>query len=90
VYIGDLEWDDENIEHIAEHNVTPEEVEDVCYSIHLVEKSTGGRYILSGQTTSGRYLNVVVEEIGKGLFKPITAFEMSLNYTRKFKKSFRK
>ena len=88
--IGDLEWDDKNIGHIARHNVNPQEVEDVCYSLHLSEKEGGQRYILSGQTESGRFLNVVIERIGGGLFRPITAFEMSESYKRKYRKMLRK
>ena len=84
--IGELIWDDENVEHIARHNVTPKEVEEVCYSLHLNEKEGRQRYILSGQTESGRYLNVVVEKISGGMFRPITAFEMSESYKRKYRK----
>ena len=87
--IIELEWDDVNVEHIAKHHVKPQEVEDVCLGIHLIEKESHKRYILSGQTTAGRYLNVVIEQVGKGLFRPITAFEMSENYKRSYKKRLR-
>jgi uncharacterized DUF497 family protein len=86
VIIGELEWDDENVEHIARHGVNPEEVEDVCFGLNLSEKEGNSRYILGGQSRGGRYLNVVVERIGRGLFKPITAFEMSESYKRKYRK----
>ncbi len=84
--ISELEWDDDNIGHIARHNVNPKEVEDICFGLHISQKESELRYILSGQTVAGRYLNVVVERIGKGLFKPITAFEMSENYKRSYRK----
>jgi uncharacterized DUF497 family protein len=90
VIINDLLWDDENVEHIARHNVTPKEVEDVCYGFHISKKERRQRYILSGQTRDGRYLNVVIEKIGKELFRPITAFEMSEKYKAKFKKRLKK
>lgn len=83
--INELQWDDENIEHIARHNVSPQEVEDVCFGFHISRKERGQRYILSGQTSGGRYINVVVERLVKGLFKPITAFEMSENYKRRYR-----
>lgn len=86
MFIGELEWDDENIEHIARHNVSPNEVEDVCFGIHLSIKESGQRYILSGQTETGRYLNVVIERIRRGLFRPITAFQMSENYKARYKR----
>jgi len=84
--IGELEWDDNNIEHIAQHGVTPQEVEDVCFGFHIYVREDGQRFVISGQSASGRYLNVVVERVGKGAFKPITAFEMSESYKRRYKK----
>ena len=88
--ITELEWDDENIGHIARHNVNYQEVEHVCFGIHISEKEGKERYILSGQTAAGRYLTVVIERVGKGLFRPITAFEMSENYKRRYRKRLRK
>lgn len=88
--IDKLLWEDERIEHIARHNVNAKEVEDVCFGLHLSEKAGGLRYILSGQSLEGRYLNVVVERLGKGLFMPVTAFEMSDNYKRRYRKRIRK
>lgn len=88
--IGELKWDDDNVDHIARHNVTPAEVQDVCYGLHLSEKAGRNRYVLSGQSDVGRYLNVVIERIGKGLFRPITAFEMSDSYKLRYKKRFKK
>ena len=87
--IVQLLWDDENIEHITRHQVNPEEVEDICFGLHISGRENGQRYILSGQTAFGRYLNVVVERVGKGLFRPITAFEMSENYKRGYRKRLR-
>ena len=90
--ILDLEWDDDNVLHIARHHVNPDEVEDVIYGIYLYSKdpdskSSGDeRYIISGRTRNGRYLNVVVKKIYKTRYRPITAFEMSENYIRRFKK----
>ncbi|MDO8691273.1 MAG: BrnT family toxin [Dehalococcoidia bacterium] len=84
--IADLEWDDENVRHIARHGVTPEEVEDICFGSHISERECNRRYVLSGQTGAGRYLNVVIERIGRGLFRPITAFEMSDIYKRSYRR----
>lgn len=88
--IGRLEWDDDNVEHVARHQVTPQEVEDVCFGFHISRKEDGGRYILSGQSGEGRYLNVVIERVGGGLFRPVTAFEMSESYKRSYRKRIRK
>ena len=88
--ISELEWDDQNIEHIARHNVGPQEVEEICFGLHISQKAGDKRYILSGQSVGGRYINVVVEQVGKGLFRPITAFEMSESYKRRYMKRLRK
>ena len=84
--IGELEWDDENVEHITRHNVNTEEVGDVCFGLNLSERESNSRYILSGQTKGGRYLNVVIERIGKGIYRPITAYEMDENYKARYRK----
>ncbi len=44
--ICELVWDDDNIDHIAKHNVTPDEVEDVCFGLHISKKESMQRYIL--------------------------------------------
>ena len=87
--IDSLYWDDENIEHISKHNVNPQEVEDVCFGTHIIRKDGNRRYILSGQSANGRYLNVVIERVYKGLCRPITAFEMSEKYKRRYRKRLR-
>jgi len=87
--IDSLYWDDENIEHISKHNVNPKEVEDVCFGTHIIRREEDRRYILSGQSANGRYLNVVIERVDKGVFRPITAFEMSENYKRRYRKRLR-
>lgn len=88
--IEELEWDDWNIEHITKHGVTPQEVEDVCFGFHISQRVGERRYVLSGQSSAGKYLNVVVEKIREPRFRPITAFEMSDNYKWRYKKRLRK
>jgi len=70
VIIRELEWDDDNIEHIHHHKVSPVEVEDVCFGLRY-------RYVLYGQTRAGRYLKVVLQRLQGNRFRPITAFDMS-------------
>ena len=84
--ITDLEWDDANMEHIALHSVSPEEVWDVCTGDHIAEKQANNRYILSGQTAGGRYIDVVIQHIAAASFRPVTAFDMSENHKRRFRK----
>jgi len=59
VYIRRLVWEsgpDGNIEHIARHHVTPEEVEEICHGQFIVREAYGGRFLLIGPTLSGRML----------------------------------
>lgn len=80
-----LVWTDENIEHIARHQVTPEEVEEVCFSEQapLVRRGRGSQrrgsrrlYYILGQTESGRYLFIVLRLLEKGDGWVVTARDM--------------
>ena len=86
VIINELEWDDVNTEHIARHGVSQKEVEDVCFGTHFNVNVGGQRFRLSGQSHSGRFLNVVVEKMRKTMFRPITAFDMAESYKARYRK----
>ncbi len=53
----EIRWTDKSEEHIAAHNVTPEEVEQVLYARpRLVLKGAEGTEYAFGTTDEGRYL----------------------------------
>lgn len=54
-----FEWDDDNIEHIARHDVEIDEAEAVFDNKPSVLRTQGNRYLAVGQTDEGRYLAVV-------------------------------
>ncbi|MBI2916920.1 MAG: hypothetical protein HYY01_02915 [Chloroflexi bacterium] len=87
--IESLQWDDANMAHVALHGVTPQDVEEVCFGFHIARREAGQRYVLAGQSAAGKYLNVVVEQVGGGLFRPVTAFEMGDNYKRRYRRRLR-
>ena len=88
--IDSLNWDDENIEHIiSKHDVTPAEVEDVCFGRHVAYSGENDRYIIYGQTDNGRYLKVVLEHLYGTRFRPITAFDMSKSEKQNYRKRFK-
>ena len=59
--IGKLIWDVWNINHIARHNVIPEEVEEVCDSREVyISKSRNHSFRIIGQTLAGRYLLIIL------------------------------
>ena len=70
-------WDDENEQHIAEHDVSPNEFEEVvCDPDSSGESRTTGRPIAFGYTTTGRYLACVYDLIDDSTVYPVTAYEI--------------
>ncbi|MBI4496410.1 MAG: BrnT family toxin [Chloroflexi bacterium] len=72
-------WDDDNIEHLARHGITPEEVEDL-FAGPLVRRRGGtdapDRFRVLGRTAAGRYLAIVYQEKARGSVRPFTGWEM--------------
>jgi uncharacterized DUF497 family protein len=68
-----LIWDDWNVEHIAAHAVTPQEVEEVCHSNPVVRRTRQKRLLVIGRTLAGEYLTVILDPEGNGIFYPVTA-----------------
>jgi hypothetical protein len=72
VPISEFVWPQDRVEHIAQHGVTPEEFEEVCFGRSLVlrARATGQNpaYYVLGETDSGRHVFCVVIEFpgGKG------------------------
>lgn len=83
-----LYWKDHIVEKIVDcHGVMPEEVEEVIHEGNPeVRRSHGNRYLIGGQSLSGRYLFVVLEEESKGVFVPLTARDMSNAEKKAYKK----
>lgn len=74
-----FDWDDSNIHHIAEHDFTPEEAEEVILGDPLemgFDKSTLGedRWSYIGETARGRVFQVVITLRGEKI-RVVTAFE---------------
>jgi len=76
--IWDLDDDpDGNAQHIAEHRVTKQEVEEVLENPAGIESSrSSGRPIAFGETSTGRIIAVVYEEIDEDTVYPVTAYEV--------------
>jgi hypothetical protein len=76
--IWDLDDDPNgNVHHCAEHGVTKDEVEDVLRNPtdSDVSRSTGLSVVFS-DTSSGRHLMVVYEEIDADSVYPLTAYDV--------------
>jgi uncharacterized DUF497 family protein len=65
-------------EHIwTKHHVTPEEVEEVCFSQPVVLRGRDESYAVFGQTEAGRYLVVLLYPRGSGVYGLATARDMT-------------
>lgn len=73
LFIRKLRWDDWNIDHIAKHDVTPDEVEKVCHKDSLLEVGKKGRLLIIGLVDDKRMITVVLDHEGKGRYYPVTA-----------------
>jgi uncharacterized DUF497 family protein len=76
-------WDDEpggNVEHVAEHGLTPEEVDEVLLddAIPTAHSATTNRPCKFGYTSTGKYLIVIWDEVNHDprMIYPVTAYEV--------------
>jgi hypothetical protein len=89
--IWDLRDDPQgNLQHIAEHDVTPEEVEEVLENRwnEAVASASSGNPIAFGWTSTGKYLAVVFEkiEVDPPMAYPITAYPVNPPRTKRRRK----
>ncbi|MFL6180634.1 MAG: BrnT family toxin [Actinomycetes bacterium] len=79
VIYDDIEWDDANIEHLARHGITPDEVEDLLEgrTVRLrMATDAPDRFPVLGRTSSGRYLLIIYQEKPYGVIRPFTGRDM--------------
>lgn len=83
-----LIWPHDRVEHIAQHGIAPDEVEEACFSRSLVlrGKSIGPNpvYYVLGETTGGRHLFCVVISFPDGTGYPVTARPMTPKEKRRY------
>ena len=89
LYIESLEIDDHILDKIeSKHGITFSEVEETCLSDKRhVRKGKEGLYKLFSQTDAGRYILVVLLNLGDGNWKVVTAREMIDSERQLYKKS---
>mgnify|MGYP005869151453 CR=1 FL=1 len=87
--IESLEIDEHILDKVeSKHSVSLEEVEQACLSEKRhVRRSREGLYKLFSQTDAGRYLLVVLVNLGGGNWKIVTAREMTDNERRLYSKA---
>jgi len=66
-----------NVHHVAEHDLTKDEVEDVLLdaSLDIDLSDSSGRRLRQGWTSTGRYIVVIWEFIDEDTAYPVTAYE---------------
>ncbi len=75
-------WDDEsdplgNVQHIAEHGLTTNEVEAVLNDPDSADNSdSSGRPCVFGFTPAGEYIIVIFESIDEDSIYPVTAYHV--------------
>lgn len=78
VEIRALSWNDETEAHIAEHGVTPREVNQMVENPHIIVRNRKRRrapVLLIGRTHGGRVLSVPLAKTrDPEVWRPITAF----------------
>ncbi|HAV10203.1 MAG TPA: hypothetical protein DCX22_01090 [Dehalococcoidia bacterium] len=89
LYIESLEIDDHILDKIEiKHGITFNEVEEACLSEKRhVRRGREGLYKVFSQTASGRYILVVLVNLGGGICKVATAREMTDSERQLYKKS---
>ena len=87
--IESLEIDDHILDKIeSKHSISFQEVEEACVSgKRHVRRGREGLYKLFSQTAAGRYVLVVLANLGRGSWKIVTARQMTDNEKRLYNKA---
>ena len=78
----EFEWDEFNVAHLAQHGISPDEVEEVEEVFGKIRiRRRGGtdapdRVRIRGRTEAGCYLTLIVQQKGTQLLRPITGWDM--------------
>ncbi|MCI0360407.1 MAG: hypothetical protein L0211_18175 [Planctomycetaceae bacterium] len=83
MWIEQIVWDLDddvggNVQHIGEHGLTIEEVEEVLFAAtEVLASNSSGRPLVFGTTSSGKYIAVVFDVIDEDplVVYPVTAYE---------------
>jgi uncharacterized protein len=73
VRIYELVIEPDREEHIARHNVSVSEAEEVVFGDHVIFRTRNGYFGVIGQTETGRYLTVIIGPRDEGIYGLVTA-----------------
>ena len=86
--ISSIKWTEDSIDHIANHGVTPKEIEEVCFNeedLPLIRSGREKLHYIFGKTDSGRFLFVVARFIRPGEVRIVTSRDMNAWEKKYFK-----
>ena len=93
--IYDLEWDDENEQHLGRHDISPDDVYNLLDHGDWIQRRNkpnhpANRIQILGAVGDGSLLNVVLESTGTaGLWRPVTAWWATRSEASVFEKQKR-
>ena len=76
----EFEWDDDNLDHLARHGISADEIEELFAGPLLRRRGSTDaldRFRALGRTAAGRYLAVVYQAKRGGVIRAFTGWEMS-------------
>jgi hypothetical protein len=86
VVVKHLVWEDGNTQHIARHDVTTNEVEEVCRGTHIALDGKAGRLLIVGLTKKGRLVTAVLDpEPEAHVYYTVTARSADKKERRRFR-----
>ncbi len=86
-----IRWDEQSIQHVAGHKVELDEVESAVFGRRYERRGREeNRYEIYGQTDEGRYLFIVLDHEGRGIFYVVTARDMEPSEKRLYRRVTRK
>ena len=80
-----LIWDSWNRAHIARHNVTRNDVQEICAGRFVTLPGYSGRIMVVGQNLVGRALTAVLEPDTEGMYYVVTARSSSRRERRVYR-----
>jgi uncharacterized DUF497 family protein len=73
-------WDEYNEDHLAKHHIRDWEAEEIFFNSYVItpnkKKHGPKRYRIDGKTNAGRRLRVIFEDLGAGMARVITGWDI--------------
>jgi len=73
-------WDEDNVEHLAGHDVRPDVAEEVFFNRYVItpnkKRHEPRRYRIDGRSNGGRSLRLIFEDLGGNVARIITGWDL--------------